>query len=314
MLFNNNKPLLALAPLAGYTDLPFRRVAKKFGVDLTVSEMISAHALAYNPKKTVSLAKKDILENPYSVQIAGNSPEIISRAIDVLNDLEGIDILDINCGCPAPKVVGGNSGSALLKDLNKLSEILKTAKQKSKTKMVSAKIRIGFERKHGVEIAKICEDAGMDFIAVHGRTRSQKFSGNVDYEEIAAIKANVNIPVIANGDIDSVTKAKEVLEITKADGLMIGRAAVGSPWLFAQFINNDCGSVDINTRKSVALEHYDAMVEYYGDRGVVIFRKQLHTYAKGLDGASKFRCLINEQTDAIKTRELILELFAHNGA
>jgi tRNA-dihydrouridine synthase B len=306
------KPLLVLAPLAGYTDLPFRRVAKKFGADLTVSEMISAHALAYNPKKTLLFVQKDALETPYSVQIAANSPEIAAKAIEILNDVEGIDILDLNCGCPAPKVVGGMSGSALLKDLSKMAAILETVKKISKTKMVSAKIRIGFDKKNGVEIAKVCEDSGMDFIAVHGRTRSQKFSGMVDYDEIAAIKSSVKIPVIANGDIDSVEKANFVLEKTNADGIMIGRAAVGTPWIFAQLKNGNFGEADIATRMAVALEHFDAMVEYYGERGVVIFRKQLHTYAKGLDGASKFRCIINSQTDAIKTRELIEELFSHN--
>ena len=132
-----DKPITVLAPLAGYTDLPFRRVAKKFGADLTVSEMISSHALAFNPKKTLLLARKDALETPYSVQIAANSPEIAAKAIEVLNDVSGIDILDINCGCPAPKVVGGFSGSALLKDLPKMAAILETAK---KTSNLAAKL------------------------------------------------------------------------------------------------------------------------------------------------------------------------------
>lgn len=216
-----------LAPLAGYTDLPFRSVVKKFGVDLTVSEMISSNALAYASKKTLKLAEKSDREYPYSVQIAGYHEDIVKRAVEVLNGVDGIDIIDLNCGCPAPKVVGNNSGSGLLKNLPQMAKLIEAIKKTSNKQYTSCKIRLGFDAKIGVEVAKICEDNGADFIAVHGRTRAMKFGGEVDYEAIGEIKSALKIPVIANGDITSFEKAKEVMEITKCDGLMIGRAAVG---------------------------------------------------------------------------------------
>jgi len=303
-----SKTLLVLAPLAGYTDLPFRSVVKRFGVDLTVSEMISSNALAYNPKKTLKLAEKSPLENPYSVQINGYSEDVITKAVHVLNGMEGIDCIDLNCGCPAPQVVGNNSGSALLKNLPQMSKLIQTIKQESNKRYTSAKIRLGFERKHGEEIAKICEDSGADFIAVHGRTRSQKFGGEVDFEEIAKIKEAVNIPVIANGDITSYEKAMEVLKITKCDGLMIGRGAIGAPWIFRQIKDGSC-EVTSSLKRDVVLAHLEAMVEFHGQRGVVMFRKHLHTYSKGIDGAASFRDFVNHTEDVTELKKAISELF-----
>lgn len=303
-----SKTLLVLAPLAGYTDLPFRSVVKRFGVDLTVSEMISSNALAFNPKKTVKLAEKSHLETPYSVQINGYSQDVIAKAVHVLNELDGIDCIDLNCGCPAPQVVGNNSGSALLKDLPHMGKLLQTIKKESNKKLTSAKIRIGFEKKHGIEIAKICEDSGVDFIAVHGRTRSQKFGGTVDYEEIAMIKESIKIPVIANGDITTYEKAMEVLEITKADGLMIGRGAIGAPWIFQQIKDGKC-EVTNNLKKDVVLAHLNAMVDFHGQRGVMMFRKHLHTYSKGQEGAAQFRVLVNSSEDVEELKDAINELF-----
>ena len=298
-----------LAPLAGYTDLPFRSVVKKFGVDLTVSEMISSNALAYASKKTKKLAEKSERETPYSVQIAGYKEDVVKRAVEVLNDMEGIDIIDLNCGCPAPKVVGNNSGSGLLKDLPQMSRIIETIKKTSNKEYTSCKIRLGFEGKHGVEIAKICEDSGADFIAVHGRTRAMKFGGEVDYEAIAEIKAAVNIPVIANGDITSFEKAKEVAELTKCDGIMIGRAAIGNPWIFYQ-IKHGTAEVPSELKREVILEHFDEMVNFHGERGVIMFRKHLHTYSKGIEGAASFRVLVNKIADPRLMREHIGDFFS----
>ena len=298
-----------LAPLAGYTDLPFRSVVKKFGVDLTVSEIISSNALAYASKKTLKLAEKSDREYPYSVQIAGYHEDIVKRAVEVLNGVEGIDIIDLNCGCPAPKVVGNNSGSGLLKNLPQMAKLIEAIKKTSNKQYTSCKIRLGFDAKIGVEVAKICEDNGVDFIAVHGRTRAMKFGGEVDYEAIGEIKSALKIPVIANGDITSFEKAKEVMEITKCDGLMIGRAAVGAPWIFHQIKTGE-SEVSKELKKEVILEHFDQMVAFHGDRGVIMFRKHLHTYSKGIEGAASFRVLVNKIEDKRVIRELIEQFFS----
>jgi hypothetical protein len=214
-----DKPLYVLAPLAGFTDLPFRSVVKKFGADLTVSEMLSSNALARGSKKTLHMLEKSSLEDPYSVQIAGADVDIVRSAVEILNEQEGIDIIDLNCGCPVPKVVGHGSGSSLLLNLPLMGEIIKTIKETSNKSMTSVKIRLGFEEKNHVDIAKVVQDSGADFIAVHGRTRAGKFKAAVDYDAIREIKEAVDIPVIANGDIDSYKKAKWVLEHTGADTL-----------------------------------------------------------------------------------------------
>jgi tRNA-dihydrouridine synthase B len=305
-----SKTLLVLAPLAGYTDMPFRSVVKRFGADLTVSEMISSNALAYNPKKMMKFAAKSPYETPYSVQLSGYSEDVVAKAVHVLNDLKGIDCIDLNCGCPAPQVVGNNSGSALLKDLPQMGKIISCIKKESNKQYTSAKIRLGFDRKHGVEIAQACEDSGANFIAVHGRTRGQKFSGEVDFEEIARIKEAVSIPVIANGDITSYERAMEVLAITKADGLMIGRGAVGTPWIFRQ-IKEGKSEVTMDMKREVVLAHFEAMVDFYGERGVVMFRKHLHTYSKGIAGAAEFRVFVNANTETTALSDGIWKLFSN---
>jgi len=229
-----SRPLLVLAPLAGYTDLPFRSVVKKFGADLTISEMISSNALVYKSERTLKMIEKSPSEDPYFVQIAGNKPELVRDAVEILNDIPGIDGIDLNCGCPAPKVFNHGSGSNLLGDLKKLEEILSTVKKYSKKEYTTAKVRIGVSEKIPVEIAKAVEGCGVDFVSVHGRTRAGKYKSPVDYDAIKAIVDNVSIPVIANGDIKDYDKAKEVLSYTGAKGVMIGRGAIGKPWVFYQ--------------------------------------------------------------------------------
>lgn len=303
-----DRPLYVLAPLAGFTDLPFRSVVKKFGADLTVSEMISSNALAYGSKKTIKMLEKSTLEDPYSVQISANDPEMAKRAVEVLNAEEGIDIIDLNCGCPVPKVFGHGSGSALLGDLPRLASILKSIKETSNKSMTTAKIRLGVNEKNHVEIARHIEEAGVDFIAVHGRTRAGKYKAPVDYDAIAEIKAAVKIPVIANGDIDSFEKAQWVLGHTKADGVMIGRGAVGNPWIFHQLKTGSAG-VDLKVRHAIIMEHFDKMIEFYGSRGVSMFRKHTHTYSKGYEGASALRDAVNRIEEPAEYREVIDTFF-----
>jgi len=307
-LFEKNKPIYVLAPLAGFTDLPFRRVVKKFGADLTVSEMISSNALVYGSEKTKKMIEKSDNENPYSVQISGANQEIIKGAVEILNQENGIDIIDLNSGCPVQKVIKSGSGSALLKDLKMLENITRTIKSNSNKSLTSVKVRIGFSEKNHVDIAKAVENGGADFITIHGRTRSGGFKSEVDYDSIAEIKANVSIPVIANGDITDFKKAQYVLNHTKADGLMIGRGAVGKPWIFHQ-LKTDSETIEPEIKKQIILEHFDSMIDFYGVRGLILFRKHLHTYSKGIDGASEFRNLINFEEDVSKAREMIQKYF-----
>jgi tRNA-dihydrouridine synthase B len=304
-------PLYVLAPLAGYTDLPFRSVVKKFGADLTVSEMISSNALSHGSKKTLHMLEKSPNEDPYSVQIAGAEASVIKEAVEVLNEQDGIDIIDLNCGCPVPKIVGHGSGSSLLLNLPLMGEIIRTIKDTSNKSMTSVKVRLGYEKKNHIDIAKIVEDSGADFIAVHGRTRAGKFKAEVDYDAIKEIKEAVKIPVIANGDIDSYEKAQWVLEHTGADGVMIGRGAVGAPWIFHQ-LRTGTSEIDKLLKHEIIMEHFDKMIEFYGPRGVSMFRKHTHTYSKGYQGASVLRDSVNRIEDVQEYRDLIDKFFLEN--
>ena len=305
-------PLYVLAPLAGFTDLPFRSVVKKFGVDLTVSEMISSNALIHNSKKTFKMLEKAPSEDPYSIQIAGSDQSVIQRAVEIINKQEGVSCIDLNCGCPAPKVVNNLQGSSLLTDLPKMAETIRTIKKHSTKEYTSVKMRLGFNEKNHVEQAKLCEDNGADFIAVHGRTRAGRYKAAVDYDAIREIKEAVSIPVIANGDITSPQKAKWVLDHTGADGIMIGRAAVGNPWIFKQ-IKEGIDEVTPELIKEVVLEHYDQMISYYEQYGAILFRKNLHSYSKaGYQGASAFRDQINRMTDVVEMREVIEAFFSQD--
>jgi len=303
-----DSPLYVLAPLAGYTDLPFRSVVKKFGADLTVSEMISSNALAHGSTKTLKMLEKNTIEDPYSVQIAGAENDIVAQAVRVLNDQEGIDIIDFNCGCPVPKVVGHGSGSSLLRDLDRMGSLIKTIKETSNKSMTTVKVRLGFEEKNHIEIAKIVEANGADFIAVHGRTRAGKFKAEVDYDAIKEMKAAISIPLIANGDIDSFEKARWVLEHTGADGVMIGRGAVGAPWIFHQ-LKTGRADIDLMLKHEIILEHFDKMIDFYGPRGVAMFRKHTHTYSKGYAGASMLRDKVNRIDDVAEFRGVIDTFF-----
>ena len=305
-----DKPIYVLAPLAGYTDLPFRSVVKKFGADLTVSEMLSSNALVHGSSKTLGMIEKSPNEDPYSVQIAGAEVDVIRRAVEILNEQDGIDIIDLNCGCPVPKIVGHGSGSSLLLNLPLMGEIIRSIKDTSNKNLTSVKIRLGFEKKNHIDIAKMVEDSGADFIAVHGRTRAGKFKAPVDYDAIREIKEAISIPVIANGDIDSYEKAQWVLEHTGADGVMIGRGAVGAPWIFHQ-LKYGTKDIDENIKHAIILEHYNKMIEFHGAHGVIMFRKHMHTYSKGYRGASALRDGINHIADPNECRDLI-ENFLNN--
>lgn len=305
----SKKDIVMLAPLAGYTDFPFRSVAKEFGADVTISEMISSNALKYNSTRTFKMIEKAPSETPYIVQIAGSDVEVIKEAVLILNDIEGIDGIDLNCGCPVPKIVSQCAGSSLLTDLPQMSRIIETIKKYSNKEYTSVKSRLGFNEKIAPEIARACESAGADFITFHGRTRAGKYKAPIDYTPIKEAKLDVNIPVIANGDITSLEIAQHVKEYTNCDGIMIGRGAVGNPWIFYQLKHN-LQTINQEKIKEIVLRHYDLMIEFYGDKGVSIFRKHLHTYSKGFPAASEFRDKINRINDKVTLREKISQFFS----
>lgn len=298
---------LFLAPLAGFSDPPLRGVVKKFGCDATVSEMISANALVFEGEKTLKMLEKNAAETPFFVQIAGSDAEIIKKAVLLINKFDGIDGIDLNCGCPVPKVVKQGAGSALLLDLPRLSRLVETIKKYSNKKFTSAKVRLGFGAVDIENIAHAVQSAGADFIAIHGRTRAGGYSAAVDYGAIARAKRALQIPVIANGDINS-SNAPAVRDLSGADALMIGRAVVGRPWIFREIKTGERASDAL--KREVVLYHFSQMLGHYGSHGVAIFRKHLHEYSKGRENAASFREQINHVADESEMARLIEEFFS----
>lgn len=305
-MINFDKTPLFLAPLAGLSDPPLRFLAKKFGCDVTISEMISANALVFKNQKTLDMLKNSPFERPFIAQIEGSDENIIKQAVEIINKFDTVDGIDLNCGCPVPKVIKQNAGSALLRNLDLFEKLIATIKKHSKKQYTSVKIRLGFDEKIPEILAKKAENGGADFIAIHGRTRSGGYSSIVDYEAIRAAKNAVKIPIIANGDI-SIKNYKEVLKITNANGLMIGRNAIGKPWIF-KTIKDDFNPT-INEIKNIVLEHLGLMLKEYPNNAITLFRKHLHEYSKRFEGASEFRKNINEISDKKELIKKIEEFF-----
>jgi len=300
-------PIVALAPLAGFTDLPFRKVVKKYGADWTISEMINGNALAFENDKTLKMVTKNSNETPYSVQIAVQNSEVVKKAYEVLNRFEFIDGIDLNVGCPVKKAIKSGYGGNPLNEPENLAEIVKTISKFHNKKFFSVKMRIGFDEINGVDRAKLIQDNGADIMTIHGRTVKQMYSGETNYEEIAKIKESATIPIIANGNIDSYEKSKWVFDYTKCDGVMIGRGAVGNPWIFKEF--KEQKSISKKEKKAVIIEHLKAMFEWYGDFGIILFREHLHTYSKGYMGATGFREKVNQITSFQEMLELLNNFF-----
>lgn len=299
----NFNDLLALAPMAGFSDEPMRKLVSCFGVDFCVSEMISSNALVYENEKTLKMLKSSC--KPYIVQLAGADLDIILKAVLQLNKLDFIQGIDFNAGCPVNKVVKQGAGSALLKDLDKLKKILEIIKKHNVHQYTSVKIRLGFNTLNHLAIARACEEAGVDFISVHARTRADFYSGKARIEALKELKESVKIPLIANGDINA-QNAQEVQEFTKIKALMIGRAAIGKPWVFAQIRGK---KVDESFKNEVIQTHFEELLKHYGKGGVPIFRKHLHEYSKGYENAAKFREEINHTHDENLVRKLVQEFF-----
>ena len=288
-----------LAPMAGITDQPFRDLCVELGASLAVSEMLTSNSELWSSRKNRTRFIHSANGSLNSIQIAGSDPQMMADAARMHEDL-GADIIDINMGCPAKKVLKKAAGSALLKDVDLVAQILKEVVN-AVTIPVTLKIRTGWspESRNGVEVAKIAEDAGIQLLSVHGRTRECRFVGEVEYDTIRAIKAAVSIPVIANGDISSAQKAKQVLDYTGADGVMVGRAAQGNPWIFAQ-INHylATGQVlanrPITELRSILLKHLEQLQTLYGDfKGVLFARKHVAWYTESLAGSELLRRRFN---------------------
>ena len=290
---------LILAPMAGVTDRPFRQLCKELGAGMAVSEMVSSNALLWGSRKTQRRIDHQGEIEPRAVQIAGADPDMMADAARYNVD-HGAQIIDINMGCPAKKVCNAMAGSALLRDEALVGRILE-AVVNAVPVPVTLKIRTGWDpaQRNGIAVARIAEQAGIQALAVHGRTRACGFGGEAEYHTIAAIKDAISIPVIANGDIDSPEKAHQVLLHTNADALMIGRAAQGRPWLFRMIHHYlTTGTLppepSLAERRGILLGHLQRLYEFYGEHtGVLVARKHIAWYSKGQTGGSAFRQTIN---------------------
>ena len=301
---------IVLAPMSGVTDMPFRRLVKRAGVGLVVSEMIASRAMVHAARKTMKMAAHCADEYPISVQLAGCEPDVMAEAARINEDF-GATIIDINMGCPVKKVTNGDAGSALMRDLGLASKLLEVT-VKAINIPVTLKMRTGWDddTRNAPQLAKIAEDCGIQAIAVHGRTRCQFYKGRADWPFIASVKDAVNIPVFGNGDVVSVDDAKKLLEDSGADGILVGRGTYGRPWFLNQISHylktgERLADPTFEEQMEIVLEHFDAIVSHYGSQpGVKIARKHLGWYSKGLSNSAEFRQEVFQldTPDAVKAR------------
>lgn len=305
-----------MAPMAGITDMPFRSIVAACGSGNLISEMAAVNAIQRKNPKSWQIADVRNEKYPVVVQLVGNNAELFAEAAKLVADL-GAKSIDINMGCPVRKIVNNNAGSALMKDLLTASQIIEATVKATPLK-VSVKFRKGWDNENinAVEFAKMCENSGASYITVHGRTRAQGYSGQADWEIIKKVKESVGIPVIGNGDIDSPQKASAMLKYSKVDGIMVGRALLGNPWLLNN-IHNYLQGIETPTAttpaevENVLLRHLRLLVEYYGERGgIAISRKHVGWYVRSFYEAKKFREQYTKITDYAEAENLIKEYFA----
>ena len=307
---------LIVAPMAGVTDRPFRQLCKLMGAGMAVSEMVASNSLLWGSTKTLRRANHDGEVDPISVQIAGADPQMLADAARYNVD-QGAQIIDINMGCPAKKVCNVMAGSALLKDEPLVARILE-AVVGAVNVPVTLKIRTGWDRDHrnAIIVARIAESAGIQALAIHGRTRACGYSGEAEYDSIAAVKSEIRIPVIANGDITTPERVKHVLEYTKADAVMIGRAAQGRPWMFREISHFlETGAhlppPEVTEIHRVLVGHLHDLYSFYGEHtGVRVARKHISWYTKGLAGSAAFRHAMNQLQTCAEQMAAVNTFFA----
>lgn len=306
-----------LAPMAGVTDIPFRKICREFGPGLTFTEMASSKAMEFNSKKTSKILNIIEGERPSIVQIFGSDKYAIKNTIEKLNEDESIDIIDINMGCPAPKLVKNGDGAGLLLDLDKVEEILKEATSVSK-KPITVKTRKGFNDNiiTAVEVAKLCEKYGVAMITIHGRTREQYYSGKADLDIIKAVKEAVSIPVIGNGDIVDIESAKRMFEYTNCDGIMIARGAQGNPWIFKSILEGKEYIPSNNERLKIILKHIEYVLknEENKKQAVLKMRKHIAWYLKGIKNSSYIKDKINREEDIEEVKKILIDFLTENQA
>lgn len=300
-----------LAPMSGVTDMPFRRIARRLGAGLVVSEMIASEAAIRANRQTQRMSMVAFDEAPASVQLAGCEPHVMAEAAR-LNEDKGAAIIDINMGCPVKKVVNGDAGSALMRDEPMAARIIE-AVVKAVRLPVTLKMRTGWDdaNRNAPRLAKIAEDCGVQMVTVHGRTRNQLYRGRADWAFIQQVKEAVRIPVVGNGDVTTLDEAKELLAASGADAVMIGRGAYGRPWFpgqVAHFLATGERRPDppIEVQRAIVIEHFEAMIEHYGvETGCRLARKHVAWYSGGLRNSARFRAEVNQSLDAVAVRRMI---------
>ena len=306
---------VVLAPMSGVSDMPFRRLVKGFGAGLVISEMIASEAMIRATRRSMKMADNCADEFPMAVQLAGCEARVMAEAARINVD-RGAAIIDINMGCPVKKVVNGEAGSALMKDEVLAGRILE-ATVSAVDVPVTLKMRTGWnqQNRNAPRLAKIAEEAGIQMITVHGRTRCQLYNGQADWDFIREVAESVRIPVLANGDVVTVDHAAEILRRSGAQGVMVGRGSYGRPWFLGQVIRFLADGTRLpdpapEVRGRILLEHYDALLSHYGEEaGVRIARKHVGWYSKGLPGSAEFRSAVNRLAEPAEVRDMITAFF-----